>query len=69
MKLKKHLFTIVFMAISLNFDSCQNHSLLKSLTIVDKDGSYMKGEVIKDSVFNGIVKYFDKSKKLFELII
>ena len=62
MILKKHSFTIVFIAISSNFYSCQNHSLLKTLTIVNKDGSYFKGEVIKDSVFNGIVKYFDKSE-------
>jgi len=54
----------VFLAILIFFSSsCDKSEKNKVLTIVNDDYSYQTGEVFKDSIFNGVVKYFDKEDK------
>lgn len=48
-----------FIFILLVFASCKNFEKNKLIRINDEDGSYMEGEVIKDSIFHGVVKHFD----------
>lgn len=53
-----------FLAILIFFSSsCTKSEKNKVLTVVNEDSSYQKGEVFKDSIFNGIVKYYDKEDK------
>lgn len=61
-QIKNNQFTF-FTILILFSSSCINSEKNKVLTILNEDSSYQKGAVFKDSIFHGIVKYYDKENK------